>query len=133
MEEELHELFPDARVLRDGCGYNHEQNAHSEKFRAFADGAYDIMVGTQMVAKGLNFPKVTLVGVLAADASLFGDDFKCQERTFSLITQVVGRSGRGEKHGRAMIQTYVPDNPVIEQAACQDYEAFSGRRFWAGK
>lgn len=72
---------------------------------------YDIMIGTQMVAKGLNFPKITLVGVLAADASLFGDDFKCQERTFSLITQVVGRSGRGEKHGRAMIQTYVPDNP----------------------
>ena len=60
---------------------------------------------------------IALVGVLAADASLFGDDFKCQERTFSLITQVVGRSGRGEKHGRAMIQTYVPDNPVIEQAA----------------
>lgn len=124
LEEELHELFPDARVLRMDADTTMSKNAHSEKFRAFADGAYDIMVGTQMVAKGLNFPKVTLVGVLAADASLFGDDFKCQERTFSLITQVVGRSGRGEKHGRAMIQTYVPDNPVIEQAACQDYEGF---------
>ena len=121
LEEELHELFPDARVLRMDADTTMSKNAHSEKFRAFADGAYDIMVGTQMVAKGLNFPKVTLVGVLAADASLFGDDFKCQERTFSLITQVVGRSGRGEKHGRGKIQTYVPDNPVIKQAACQDY------------
>ena len=91
LEEELHELFPDARVLRMDADTTMSKNAHSEKFRAFADGAYDIMVGTQMVAKGLNFPKVTLVGVLAADASLFGDDFKCQERTFSLITQVVGR------------------------------------------
>lgn len=104
------------------------KNAHSKKFKAFADGAYDIMVGTQMVAKGLNFPRVTLVGVLAADASLFGDDFKCQERTFSLITQVIGRSGRGEKHGRAIIQTYVPDNKVIEQASCQDYEGFLRKR-----
>ncbi len=124
LEEELHELFPDARVLRMDADTTMNKNAHSKKFKAFADGAYDIMVGTQMVAKGLNFPRVTLVGVLAADASLFGDDFKCQERTFSLITQVIGRSGRGEKHGRAIIQTYVPDNKVIEQASCQDYEGF---------
>ena len=124
LEEELRELFPAARVLRMDADTTMNKNAHSEKFKAFAEGTYDIMVGTQMVAKGLNFPQVTLVGVLAADASLFGDDFKCQERTFSLITQVIGRSGRGEKHGRAMIQTYVPDNPVIEQAACQDYESF---------
>ncbi len=124
LEEELHELFPKARVLRMDADTTMTKNAHSEKFRAFAAGDYDIMIGTQMVAKGLHFPQVTLVGVLAADASLFGDDFKCQERTFSLITQVIGRSGRGEKHGRAMIQTFVPDNKVIEQASGQDYEGF---------
>ena len=124
LEEELHTLLPEARVLRMDADTTMSKNAHSEKFQAFANGEYDIMVGTQMVAKGLNFPQVTLVGVVSADASLFGDDFKCQERTFSLITQVIGRSGRGEKHGRAMIQTFVPDNKVIWQAACQDYEAF---------
>lgn len=124
LEEQLHTLFPQARVLRMDADTTMTKNAHSEKFKAFAGGKYDIMIGTQMVAKGLHFPQVTLVGVIAADASLFGDDFKCQERTFSLITQVIGRSGRGEKHGRAMIQTFVPDNRVIEQAACQDYESF---------
>ncbi|MDD3193280.1 MAG: primosomal protein N' [Oscillospiraceae bacterium] len=124
LEEELHGLFPDARILRMDADTTMTKNAHSEKFQAFAKGEYDIMVGTQMVAKGLNFPQVTLVGVLAADASLFGDDFKCQERAFSLITQVIGRSGRGQKHGRALIQTFVPDNAVIEEASCQDYDAF---------
>ena len=124
LEEELHERFPEARVLRMDADTTMTKNAHSEKFAAFAAGEYDIMIGTQMVAKGLNFPQVTLVGVLSADASLFGDDYKSQERTFSLITQVIGRSGRGDKPGRAMIQTYVPDNRVIEQASCQDYNGF---------
>ncbi len=124
LEEQLHTLFPQARVLRMDADTTMTKNAHSEKFKAFAAGEYDIMIGTQMVAKGLHFPQVTLVGVIAADASLFGDDFKCQERTFSLITQVIGRAGRGEKHGRALIQTFVPDNRVIEQAARQDYEGF---------
>lgn len=124
LEEELQERFPEARILRMDADTTMTKNAHSEKFAAFAAGEYDIMVGTQMVAKGLNFPQVTLVGVLSADASLFGDDYKSQERTFSLITQVIGRSGRGDKPGRAMIQTYVPDNRVIEQASCQDYNGF---------
>ena len=82
------------------------------------------MIGTQMIVKGLNFENVTLVGVLLADQSLYSGDFHATERTFSLITQVVGRSGRGEKPGRAVIQTFTPDNEVIRQAAAQDYEAF---------
>lgn len=124
LEEELQALFPEAKILRMDADTTMNKNAHFEKFASFARGEYDIMVGTQMVAKGLNFPQVTLVGVLSADASLFGDDFKSEERTFSLITQVIGRSGRGEKHGRAMIQTFVPENRVIEQASCQDYDSF---------
>ncbi|MEG2597369.1 MAG: helicase-related protein, partial [Oscillospiraceae bacterium] len=93
-------------------------------FTQFEHGEYDIMIGTQMVAKGLNFPNVTLVGVLNSDQYLYSNDYKCGEKTFSLITQVVGRSGRYEKKGRAYIQTATPDNPVIQNAAKQDYEAF---------
>ena len=82
------------------------------------------MIGTQMVTKGLNFENVTLVGVISADQSLYAGDFRAAERTFSLITQVVGRSGRFERPGRAIIQTYTPENQVIRQAAAQDYESF---------
>lgn len=98
--------------------------AHEKKFSAFAKGDYDIMVGTQMVAKGHNFPNVTLVGVLNADQSLFAQDFRCYENTFSLLTQVVGRCGRGNLPGRAYIQTTEPTHYVLDQAAHQDYDRF---------
>lgn len=97
---------------------------HETKFGEFAQGKYQIMVGTQMVAKGLNFPDVTLVGVLGADQSIFSQDFRGCERAFSLLTQVVGRCGRGRLPGRALIQTAVPQHPVILQAARQDYDSF---------
>ena len=95
VEEELRERFPDARVLRMDMDTTMARFSHEEKFAAFARGEYDIMVGTQMVAKGLNFPRVTLVGVLSADQSLYSDDFRSFEKTFSLLTQVVGRCGQG--------------------------------------
>jgi primosomal protein N' (replication factor Y) len=98
--------------------------AYEENFSKFEAGEYDIMIGTQMVAKGLNFPNVTLVGVLGADQYLYSGDFRSGEKTFSLITQVVGRSGRYEKPGAAYIQTISPEHPVIQDAARQDYEAF---------
>ena len=123
-EERLRELFPQARILRMDADTNLSRDSYEHHLAGFRDGRYDIMIGTQMVAKGLDFPRVTLVGVLAADQSLYGDDFRSYERTFSLITQVVGRCGRGELPGRAFIQTYTPDNPVIELAATQRYEDF---------
>ena len=98
--------------------------SYEKKLQAFRDGEYDIMLGTQMVAKGLDFPNVTLVGVLSADQMLHTDDFRSCERTFSLLTQVVGRSGRGDLKGRAVIQTYEPENPVISLAARQNYSEF---------
>ena len=91
---------------------------------AFANGEYDILVGTQMVAKGLNFPNVTLVGVLNTDHMLYADDYRSYERSFSLLTQVVGRSGRGNSKGMAVIQSYTPDNLIISMAAKQDYDTF---------
>ena len=124
VEQELEVLFPDARILRMDADTTSAKNSHEKSFRLFADGEYDIMVGTQMVAKGLNFPDVTLVGVISVDQQLYNDDFRSTERTFDLLTQVVGRSGRGEKTGRAVIQTLAPDNSVIELAADQDYKAF---------
>jgi primosomal protein N' (replication factor Y) len=104
VQEELEQLFPDARILRMDMDTTMSKFSYDRSFRDFADGRYDIMVGTQMVAKGLDFPNVTLVGVLSADQSLYSDDFRSFERTFSLITQVVGRCGRGEKRGRAFIR-----------------------------
>ncbi|RPF43485.1 replication restart DNA helicase PriA [Hydrogenoanaerobacterium saccharovorans] len=124
LEEELKMLFPSARILRMDADTTMAKHAYEQNFKQFADGEYDIMVGTQMVAKGLNFPNVTLVGVLSADSTLFGDNFKSEERTFSLLTQVVGRSGRGELHGRAYIQTHFPDNEIFAMAAEQDYQRF---------
>ncbi len=124
LEDELSEFFPHARILRMDADTTFSRYAYDKRFSAFGRGEYDIMVGTQMIAKGLDFPKVTLVGVLNADKSLFAGDFRSYERTFSLITQVVGRSGRGSLHGRAYIQTYVPDHYVINLAAEQDYRAF---------
>lgn len=124
LEEELSEFFPSARVLRMDADTTGSRYAYDKRFAEFGNGGYDIMIGTQMIAKGLDFPSVTLVGVLNADKSLFSGDFRSYERTFSLITQVVGRSGRGDRGGRAIIQTLVPDHYVINLAAAQNYTAF---------
>lgn len=123
-EQELEELFPSARVLRLDTDSTMGKYSHEKKLAAFAAGNYDILIGTQMVAKGLDFPNVTLAGVINADTMLYSDDFRSYEKTFSLLTQVVGRSGRGKEKGRAVIQTHTPDNPVIYLAAEQNYEAF---------
>ncbi len=122
VEQELKELFPDTEILRmdaDTVGGGHEKLLHE-----FETKKIPILLGTQMVAKGLDFENVTLVGVLAADLSLYVDHYRASERTFSLLTQVVGRAGRGEKSGRAVIQTYTPENDVILAAADQDYPRF---------
>ncbi len=124
IEEELHRQFPDLPVLRMDTDTVTAARSHEVILREFAEKKVPVLVGTQMVAKGLNFENVTLVGVILADQSLYAGDFRAQERTFNLITQVVGRSGRGEKTGRALIQTYTPGNRVILCAARQDYDAF---------
>ncbi|MDO5124165.1 MAG: primosomal protein N' [Eubacteriales bacterium] len=123
-EETLAELFPNARILRMDADTVMTKNAHEKHLSAFSRGEYDILIGTQMVAKGLDFPGVTLVGVMSADQILYSDDYRSFERAFSMLTQVVGRSGRGDKKGRAVVQTLTPENPVIELATKQDYEAF---------
>ena len=123
-EVELSEIFPQARILRMDTDSTMTRSSHEKKLSAFANGEYDILVGTQMVAKGLDFPNVTLVGVLNADRMLYLDDYRSYENTFSLLTQVVGRSGRGREKGRAIIQTFTPENPIISLAARQDYDAF---------
>ena len=123
-EEELAKLFPDARVLRMDQDSTAAKDAHEKLLAKFARHEYDIMVGTQMVAKGLDFEDVTLVGVLGIDSLLFAQGFRAYENVFSLITQVVGRSGRARDPGFAIIQTTDPDNPVLNLAAAQDYDAF---------
>ncbi len=122
--EEVQQLFPTARILRMDADTTMTRFSHEEKLGSFGNHEYDIMIGTQMVAKGLDFERVTLVGVLMADLDLYSDDFRSMERGFSLLTQVVGRSGRGKNAGRAIIQTLKPDNPVIPLAAKQDYGKF---------
>lgn len=124
VEEELHELFGDIPVMRMDTDTVTPAGSHERLFEQFRRENIPVMVGTQMVTKGLNFENVTLVGVLSADQSLYAGDYRAGERSFSLITQVVGRSGRGEKPGRAVIQTFTPQNETILQAAAQDYEAF---------
>ena len=124
IQDELEKLLPEARILRMDADTTMSRFSHEEKLKAFADREYDIMLGTQMVAKGLDFENVTLVGVISADSQLFSDDFRSQERTFDLITQVVGRSGRGQYEGTAVIQTINPENEVIRLAAKQDYDSF---------
>ena len=123
-EEELVKLFPEARILRMDQDSTAAKDAHEKLLARFADHEYDIMVGTQMVAKGLDFEDVTLVGVLGIDSLLFAQGFRAYETVFSLITQVVGRSGRAKDPGFAIIQTTDPDNPVLNLAAAQDYDAF---------
>ena len=123
-EEELAKLFPEARILRMDQDSTAAKDAHEKLLARFADHEYDIMVGTQRVAKGLDFEDVTLVGVLGIDSLLFAQGFRAYETVFSLITQVVGRSGRAKDPGFAIIQTTDPDNPVLNLAAAQDYDAF---------
>lgn len=124
VQEELEELFPGVPVLRMDTDTVTAAQPHEVLLERFRKEKIPILVGTQMVAKGLDFENVTLVGAIAPDMSLYVDDFRAGERTFSLLTQVVGRAGRGDKLGRAVIQTYTPDNDVIRFAARQDYDHF---------
>lgn len=124
IEDDIDNIFPNARVLRMDADTTLAKYSYEEKLQAFAKGEYDILLGTQMVAKGLNFPKVTLVGVISIDQQLYNDDFRSSEKAFDLLTQVVGRSGRGDFKGKAIIQTALPDNDIITLASEQDYEGF---------
>lgn len=124
IEEELKQLFPDTGVIRMDTDTVKAAGSHEALLEKFREEKIPIMVGTQMVTKGLNFENVTLIGVLSADQSLYCGDYRSGERTFSLITQVVGRSGRGKKPGRAVIQTFTPQNEIIRLAAAQDYDGF---------
>ena len=124
LEEELSELVPQARILRMDADTTMSRYAYAEHFAEFRAGKYDIMLGTQMIGKGLDFPNVTLVGVLSVDKALYAGDFRSYERTFSLVTQVVGRGGRGSSAGRAILQTNMPDHYVLKLASKQAYEAF---------
>ena len=123
-EEELHRKLPDLEVLRMDADTVSATRSHEAILSQFRKEGIPILLGTQMVAKGLDFANVTLVGALDADQALYVEDFRAGERTFSLLTQVVGRAGRGNKVGRAVIQTYTPGNEVIQYAASQDYDAF---------
>ncbi len=124
VEEELHRLYPTARILRLDADSTMTRDSYSTYLTAFSKGEYDIMLGTQMVAKGLDFPNVTLVGVLGADHAMYSDDYRGFERTFALLTQVVGRAGRAGNGGRAIIQTTDPDSAVIALSRKQDYDGF---------
>ena len=124
IENEIAELYPQARVMRMDADTTEGRRSHEEILDAFGNGEADILLGTQMVAKGLDFPDVTLVGVIDADQALQSGSYLAGERSFSLISQVVGRAGRREKLGRAVIQSFAPSNPVIRAAAAQDYKAF---------
>ena len=124
VEEELRELYPETGILRMDTDTVSAAHPHEELFRRFEKERIPILVGTQMVTKGLNFENVTLVGVISADQALYAGNYRAQEHTFSLITQVVGRAGRGSLNGRAVIQTCTPESEVIRFAARQDYDAF---------
>ena len=124
IEDELAYLFPDARILRMDADTTSTKFSHEKMFNAFANHEYDIMIGTQMVAKGLDFDDVTLVGVVNADNSLYDESYNSAERCFDLITQVVGRSGRRDGNGKAVIQTINPYNQTLEYASKQDYKSF---------
>ena len=127
VEQELSILLPDAKILRMDTDTTGTKDSYRELLGKFKRHEADILLGTQMVTKGHDFPDVTLVGVLLADASLYYDDYRAEERTFALLTQVIGRAGRRNKPGRAIIQTNNPDHEVIELASMQDYETFYRR------
>ena len=124
LEEELENLFPSARLLRLDTDATSSRYSLEEALAAFQRQEYDILLGTQMIAKGLDFPQVTLVGVLNADQGLYAPDFRGGERVFDLLTQVVGRSGRAGKPGRAFLQSFQPEHPVVQYGANQDFEGF---------
>lgn len=127
VEEELTHLLPDAKILRMDTDTTTEKSAYDDMLGSFRRGESDILLGTQMVTKGHDFPRVTLVGVLMADSSLYLDDYRAGERTFSLLTQVIGRAGRQSANGKAIIQTVNPDHDIIRLACAQDYEGFFQR------
>ncbi len=127
VQEEARRLFPDARVARMDVDTTRQKDAHERILNRFRSGEANVLVGTQMIAKGLDFPNVALVGVVAADVSLNLPDFRSVERTFQLITQVAGRAGRADVPGRVVVQTYDPDHYGIQLAAAQDYRAFYNR------
>ncbi len=127
LESQLCKMFPTMRVLRMDADTTGGKFSHEEILERFRNHEADVLVGTQMVAKGHDFPDVSLVGVINADTSLYLNDFRANEKTFSLLTQVLGRSGRSKKQGKAVIQTYTPDNDVLSLSATQDYEAFYDR------
>ena len=127
VQQELEMLLPDARVMRLDADTTSAKFSMDKLLGEFRDGKADVMIGTQMVTKGHNFPDVTLVGVLLADASLYVDDYRAAERTFAMLTQVIGRAGRGDVQGRAIIQTNNPDSDVITLACAQDYHTFYER------
>ncbi|MCM1388055.1 MAG: primosomal protein N' [Bacillus sp. (in: Bacteria)] len=124
IEEAIYKEFPGARVLRMDADSTRSKESYEKILSAFADGRADILVGTQMIVKGHDFPNVTLVGILAADLSLNQNDYRAGERTFQLLTQAAGRAGRGTKAGEVVIQTYQPEHYSIVHAANQDYESF---------
>jgi primosomal protein N' (replication factor Y) len=124
VEQMVRDMFPQARVLRMDQDTAKGKDGHEQILSAFANREADILIGTQMIVKGHDFPDVTLVGILAADLSLYGSDYMAAERTFDLLTQAAGRAGRGEKKGQVIIQTYKPEDYSIQTAAAQDYEAF---------
>ena len=124
IEELVKRQFPEARVLRMDLDTTKNKGSHEKILAQFADEDADIMIGTQMIVKGHDFPNVTLVGVLAADMSLYSDDYRSGERTFQLLTQAAGRAGRGRSRGEVVIQTYSPEHYSIQMAARQDYEGF---------
>lgn len=124
IEEMAKQMFPEARILRMDLDTTSRKGGHEAILSAFAKGEADILIGTQMIVKGHDFPHVTLVGILAADVSLYAPDYRCGERTFQLLVQASGRAGRGKRPGTAVIQTYVPEHYSIQAAAAQDYERF---------
>lgn len=124
VEDLVKKRFPQARVLRMDLDTTKNKDGHEKILSAFANEEADILIGTQMIVKGHDFPGVTLVGILAADMSLYGDDYRSGERTFQLLVQAAGRAGRGDLPGEVVIQTYSPDHYSIVNAAKQDYESF---------
>ena len=127
VEDEVHRFFPNARIARMDTDATHKRGTHEKVLSGFKEGKIDILVGTQMIAKGLDFPKVTLVGVISADTALNLPDFRSGERTFNLLTQVAGRAGRGDLGGRVIIQTYSPLHYAIQAAKSHDYYSFYGK------
>ena len=119
--------MPDSNILRMDADTTSSKYSYDDMLASFRNEEYDILIGTQMVAKGHDFPKVSLVGVLSADSALYVNDFRASERTFALITQVIGRAGRGDIPGEAVIQTYKPENEIIVLASHQNYEKFYER------